>query len=284
MSSVIEELLLKHYDRIIVLDGQDCNIQSRHLIFCIAHYSPSKEQYSDSRMIIHAYYPVAQKAYMASREIEKKAGPLGVDLRANHHLRIKSILSRLSGMSVGRNTLSYTKDAGSRFHVQVFESNEAMCNTDTVLPENHPLSCGNCTRCMDICPTGAIGKETFYPEKCLRFWMLNGICPPADIIREMRNRLIGCDLCQRCCPHNEDTFGPETTVSLDELFDPSAHGALRPLIGSNYATRNKILVQGCVMAASLKRHDLFETIHSLSENTGSEELKNTALTAMGMLR
>ncbi len=64
--------------------------------------------------------------------------------------------------------------------------------------------CGNCTLCLDACPTGAL-VDPFVLDagKCISTWSIEwrGGAPASD--RESQGGLIfGCDICQAVCPWN----------------------------------------------------------------------------------
>ncbi|MFA4931117.1 MAG: tRNA epoxyqueuosine(34) reductase QueG [Patescibacteria group bacterium] len=64
--------------------------------------------------------------------------------------------------------------------------------------------CGECRRCMDGCPTGAIRQpKTVDARRCIAYHTVENRGEiPADIKKKMKNRIFGCDICQEVCPWN----------------------------------------------------------------------------------
>ena len=89
--------------------------------------------------------------------------------------------------------------------------------------KNH---CGNCRRCIDSCPTGALdvaegnaagGQTVFDANRCISYQTIEnrGDIPEA-IAKKMGNTVYGCDRCQQACPWNSFAV-PNNT----EEFQPS---------------------------------------------------------------
>lgn len=243
-------LLEAGFDRVFVLDGPSCGIAEKTLLLAVKCYqaeaSPAREE-----AWIHPYYFASQSAYLAAKALVQEAEREGVPLFLRDEVRVKPLFARMPGISQGRNTLSYLPGIGSRFHVQIFALDEPMEPAPQLEDAPHPTHCGNCDLCMKACPTGAIDEQGFHREKCLRNWQMSGKPVPEELRALMGNRLIGCDECQRCCPHNPPPDGrPQEAVAIDALLtDTKATCAsLREKIGANLALPNRVLAQACLIA------------------------------------
>lgn len=99
---------------------------------------------------------------------------------------------------VGKNTNLITPEFGSWVYL-------GEMITDLPFPPDSPIEegCGDCTLCLDHCPTGAFEQPgQLNAQKCLAFLtQVKGYVP--DPYREkIGNRVYGCDTCQQVCPKN----------------------------------------------------------------------------------
>lgn len=89
--------------------------------------------------------------------------------------------------------------------------------------------CGNCTRCMTACPTGAIIAPGVVDSRlCISYLTIENkekISPKLAKIIKKTKRLYGCDICQEVCPHN-DARAKIATAPQDGLFTPIAGDSL----------------------------------------------------------
>ncbi len=76
------------------------------------------------------------------------------------------------------------------------------------LPPDEPctLTCGECRRCVEVCPVGAlnVAGDAADARRCLSAMTIENhdASLPADIAARLDGRVAGCDECQLCCPHN----------------------------------------------------------------------------------
>ena len=100
----------------------------------------------------------------------------------------------------GKHTLLLSRTAGSMFFMGEFL-------VDLPLPVDEPTSahCGQCSACIDVCPTQAIlGPGKLDARRCIAYLTIE---LKSAIPEEMRpligNRVYGCDDCQTVCPWNK---------------------------------------------------------------------------------
>ena len=74
--------------------------------------------------------------------------------------------------------------------------------------------CGSCCKCLEACPTGALGTDGFDARKCLSYLTIEYREElPENIGEKMGNCFYGCDRCQAACPHNRFSK-PNSTPEL----------------------------------------------------------------------
>lgn len=126
--------------------------------------------------------------------------------------------AKISGLGwIGKNTCLIRKNEGSFFFIgEIFCDLELEYNNTEV--EN---LCGNCTKCIDACPTGAlIAPYTLDAKKCISYLTIEYKGELPETLKEnFNNWIYGCDICQNICPHNrfakptiEKDFHPKTKL------------------------------------------------------------------------
>lgn len=109
---------------------------------------------------------------------------------------------------IGKNTQLIVPHAGSTFFL-----GEIILNLEAD-SYGSPMKnrCGNCTSCIDHCPTGALERPySLNSRKCLSYLTIEhrGEITSAERLK-MGHKMYGCDDCQRFCPWNR--FASPTTV------------------------------------------------------------------------
>ncbi|MGM1047046.1 MAG: tRNA epoxyqueuosine(34) reductase QueG [Bacillota bacterium] len=78
--------------------------------------------------------------------------------------------------------------------------------TSIPFPPDSPVTedCGECTKCIDACPTGAlVGPGQLNAQRCVSFLTQTKGFLDEEVMRKIGNRLYGCDTCQIVCPKNK---------------------------------------------------------------------------------
>ncbi|MUV36663.1 Epoxyqueuosine reductase [Lentibacillus sp. JNUCC-1] len=99
----------------------------------------------------------------------------------------------------GKNTAIITPEFGSYVYL-----GEMLTNIS--FEPDQPLEdgCGDCTKCLDACPTGAlIEGGRLNAQKCLAFLTQTKDFLPDDYRSKIGNALYGYDTCQVVCPYNK---------------------------------------------------------------------------------
>ena len=149
-------------------------------------------------------------------------------------------LAQKAGLGwIGKHTNLVNRQAGSWFFLgEIY--------TDLPLPLDQPAAdhCGNCQRCLDVCPTQAIiAPYVLDARRCIAYLTIELRGPIPQALRPViGTRIFGCDDCQTVCPWNrfahvssEAAFLPRPELvssSLLELFNWSESQFLRRTEGS----------------------------------------------------
>jgi len=125
---------------------------------------------------------------------------------------------------LGKNSLLLSKQKGSFFFLAEIIT-DLEIQPDTPFQADH---CGDCTRCIDACPTEAIVEPYVVDaRKCISYLTIELKTEiDAQFHGKMDNWIFGCDICQDVCPwnrfstpHQEDRFAPHpdlATISKKE--------------------------------------------------------------------
>ena len=113
-----------------------------------------------------------------------------------------------------------------------------------------PMSsrCGNCRRCLDACPTGALlGDGTLDARRCLSYLTIEHRGDfPEQVGEEMGQCVYGCDRCAEVCPWNRFA-----RVTSERDFHPSE--ALRSMTADDWANLTVEQYRALFKGSAVKR-------------------------------
>lgn len=123
---------------------------------------------------------------------------------------------------VGKNCSVITPEFGSYVYLGDLMTNIPFA-PDTPMEDE----CGDCTLCIDVCPTGAIvAPGQLNAQRCVAFLTQTKGFLPDEFRTKIGNRLYGCDTCQTVCPKNKgkvnwihDEFTPDPELAKP-LLEP----------------------------------------------------------------
>lgn len=205
----------KRYDSTRLVE----NAQS--VISVLFNYFPKEEIPSKSHYKISKYaygkdyhYILKQKLARLLEKIEDMTGTREARIFTDSAPVLDRAVARRAGLGfTGKNTLLINREGGSFFFIgHIILDLELTADTETV--ENY---CGNCTKCIDACPTNALLPFELDARKCISYLTIEyrGEKIPDEFKGKWKQWIFGCDICQDVCPwnrkarpHNEPAFEP----------------------------------------------------------------------------
>lgn len=157
----------------------------------------------------------------------------------------------------GKNGNVITKNGGSAVFFGYI-----ITNLHLKFSEKSTFHCSNCNKCINACPTGAIGSQGFIIEKCISYLTQQKRLLTREEMKLIGLNLYGCDVCQITCINNPNPL--EDVTVLDDIM-PLLEDILN-MTNSTFKKRFGETAMGWRGAAVIKRNAL-----AALGNIGTEE-------------
>lgn len=183
---------------------------AKSVISVLLNYFPAEEQKDKEAPVISKYAYGEDYHFVMKRKlkdllefIQEEFGEVAGRAFVDSAPVLDRAWARNAGLGwIGKNTMLISKEHGS--FVFIGELIIDLELTEDTLIKNY---CGNCTMCIDACPTGAIIQPyVVNGSKCISYFTIEKKGEIPDQFKdEFKNRLFGCDICQDVCPWNGKT-------------------------------------------------------------------------------
>ncbi|MBB4826505.1 epoxyqueuosine reductase [Sporosarcina luteola] len=156
--------------------------------------------------------------------------------------------------------------------------------------------CGDCTLCLDACPTGAlIQGGQLNAQRCIAFLTQTKQPIPEEFRGEIGNRIYGCDTCQTICPKNKGKYNmhqkafqpdPERSKPLLEPILSLSNREFKEAYGhmsGSWRGKNPIQRNAVIALAHFKEESAVPTLAKLLETDSRPMIRSTAAWALGKI-
>lgn len=150
------------------------------------------------------HHLLSQKLMEIGEELKKKIPNLEYKIALDLHPHLDRDLAFRAGLGwYGKNSMFISKTHGSFTLIGSLIFNQKLSFDSPKIETDH---CGQCTRCIDACPTSAIlGNRTISVNKCISTFTIETFKEklPPEGHDENSPWIFGCDICQDVCPWNK---------------------------------------------------------------------------------
>jgi len=197
--------------------------EAKSVITVLYNYYPKTKLTEENNFKISKYaygkdyhFIIKEKLNRLLKKIEEKTGERIARVFVDSAPVLDRAWATQSGLGfIGKNTLLINKKGGSFFFIgQIIIDLKLEYNKNP----DFTNSCGNCTACIDACPTEAIKPFEVDARKCISFLTIENRDEIAEKFKgKMNDWIFGCDICQDVCPWNIRFAKPHD----EPLFNPS---------------------------------------------------------------
>ncbi len=205
----------RHFDK--RLDPRLLVPGAKSIVSLLLNYHTDQKQEDPNAPKISSYaygkdyhFVIKNKLKQLVRFIQNEIGEIEGRIFVDSAPVMDKVWAAKSGLGwQGKNTNLISKKVGSFFFI-------AELIIDLELEYDTPVTdhCGNCTACIDACPTEALSPYEINASKCISYLTIElKEAIPEEFKLKMDQWAFGCDVCQTVCPwnrfakpHNEAEF------------------------------------------------------------------------------
>lgn len=230
--------MANHFDK--RLDPRLLVENARSVVSVLLNYFPSEKQVDTEAPVLSKYaygtdYHFVMKSKLDEllRFIQSEIAPCTGRCFVDSAPVLDRAWAARAGLGwIGKNTNLISTEHGSFFFIGELIIDLEL-HADDKIVRNH---CGNCTRCIDACPTQAlVAPFVLDARRCISYQTIENRNEIDPMLKgKFENRVFGCDICQDVCPwnlksetHHESAFNPE--AKLMNLTRKEWHEMDKPL-------------------------------------------------------
>lgn len=202
------------------LDPSKLHEGARSAIVVLYNYFPANPMPPGSGYLISRYaygtdyhFVIKAKLKKLAAFIQQEIAPCNYRVFTDSAPVLERALAVKAGLGwIGKNSMLITPRNGSYFFIgEILTSLE--------LAYDKPYGgdyCGDCRRCMDACPTQAIGhNRAIDSRRCISYLTIEKKGKlPEEFREKYRQWIFGCDICQEVCPWNRFSV-PHSEASFE---------------------------------------------------------------------
>lgn len=191
----------------------------------------------------------------------------------------------------GKNCSIITPEFGSYVYL-----GEMITNIPFAPDEPMEDECGDCTLCLDACPTGAlIQPGQLNAQRCVAFLTQTKTPIPEEFRDKIGNRVYGCDTCQTICPKNkrkhnlhQEAFTPEPELAKP-LLQPMLKLSNRQFkeqfghMSGSWRGKNPIQRNAIIALAHFKDESVVPELIVMLKNDQRPVIRGTIAWALGKI-
>lgn len=181
---------------------------AKSVITVLLNYYPDKEIPTENNYKISKYaygkdyhFVVKEKLKLLLDKIISQTGKINARTFVDSAPVMDKVWAEKSGLGwIGKNTCLINKNLGSFFFI-----GNIILDVELEYDKATTDHCGNCTACIDACPTGALSSAyKFDANKCISYLTIeNKDEIPENLKDKFNDWIFGCDICQDVCPWNK---------------------------------------------------------------------------------